>query len=120
MFQTFRLTSLTATLLVLAGTGSAAPGLDERSGSITGEVKSKMDSKDGKNTIIEVLAPGEEKPRAYHVIYDQKAKGPVPDVLKAVRAARVGDKVEFDWTATGHGPAITKFRVVKKADGEKK
>jgi hypothetical protein len=30
--------------------------------------------------------------------------------------AKVGDKVAFDWEATGHGPAIVKFEVLKKLD----
>jgi len=65
-----------------------------------------------------VLAPGEEKARSYFVQYDQKIKGPLPDVLKAVRAASVGDQVVFDWEATGHGPAIVKFEVQKKTGGK--
>jgi hypothetical protein len=93
---------------------------DQRTGTIVGVIKSKKDVNDGKNTNIEVLAPGEEKPRSYHVIYDQRGKGPMPDVLRAVRAAGVGDRVEFDWSATGHGPAITKFKVVKSAGGDDK
>ena len=28
---------------------------------------------------------------------------------------REGDQVVFDWEATGHGPAIVKFEVSKKA-----
>jgi hypothetical protein len=113
-----RLMLLAASLFVLAFTADS-PGQEPRSGTITGEVKAKKDVNDGKNTMIDVLAPGEEKPRSYHVQYDPKIKGPIPDVLKAVRAAEVGDKVEFDWEATGHGPMIKKFKVVKKA-GEKK
>ena len=89
-----------------------------KSGTITGELKSKKDTPDGKNTFIEVLAPGEEKPRRYHVMYDEKAKGPIPSVLKDVRAAKVGDEVEFKWVQTGHGPAITTFEVVKKVGGK--
>ena len=33
---------------------------------------------------------------------------------KAVKAAKVGDQVLFDWEATNHGPAIVKFEVRKK------
>jgi hypothetical protein len=65
--------------------------------------------------VIEVLAPGEEKPRAYFVQYDPGLKGPIPEVLEAVRAAKVGENVVFDWEATGHGPAIVKFEVAKKS-----
>ena len=61
------------------------------------------------------LAPGEEKARGYHVLYDAKIKGPDPKVLHAVRSAKVGDRVEFDWVQTGHGPAIKSFRITRKA-----
>jgi hypothetical protein len=94
--------------------GKDAPGHGKRSGTIAGEVKSKKPL--GENLAIEVLAPGEEKARSYHVKYDPKAKGPLPDVLAAVRAAGVGDQVTFDWEATHHGPAIVRFEVQKKVD----
>ena len=108
-----------AALLAVGGIGAESSGQEPRSGSITGELKARKDSRDGKNTTVEVLAPGEEKARSYHVQYDPKVKGPIPDVLKAVRAAAVGDTVEFDWVATGHGPAITKFQVLKKGGRQK-
>jgi hypothetical protein len=38
----------------------------------------------------------------------------MPDVLKSVRAAKVGDRVELAWVGTNHGPAITAFKVLKK------
>lgn len=120
MFRTWIVTSFASALLALCGAGTSAPGQEPRSGTVTGELKAKKDTKDGKNTVVEVLAPGEEKARSYHVQYDEKSKGPLPDVLKAVRAAGVGDKVEFGWVATGHGPAITKFQVLKKAAGEQR
>jgi hypothetical protein len=94
-----------------------APAKETRTGSISGEIKSKKEQ--NKNIVIEVLAPGEEKARAYFVQYDPKIKAPIPDVLKAVAAANVGDRVVFDWEATGHGPAIVKFKVSGKG-GEKK
>ena len=114
--------SFVAAFAVSVGFGASSFALaeDQRTGTIVGVIKSKKDVNDGKNTNIEVLAPGEEKPRSYHVIYDQRAKGPIPEVLGAVRAADVGDRVEFDWSATGHGPAITKFKVVKSAAGDHK
>src|SRR5690348_12286801 len=74
-------------------------------GTIVGEVKSQKNTADGKNTMLGVLAPGEEKAREYHVLYDAKRKGPMPEVLHAVRSAKVGDRVEFEWVQTGHGPA---------------
>ena len=87
------------------------PRRSQRSGTISGEIKSKKEQDN--NIVIEVLAPGEEKARSYFVQYDPKIKGPIPEVLKAVGAAKVGDQVEFDWEATGHGPAIVKFEVSK-------
>src|SRR5262245_20094410 len=71
--------SFAAALFVLCGAGIEASGQEPRSGTVTGEVKAKKDSKDGKNTVIEVLAPGEEKSRSYHVQYDEKIKGPLPE-----------------------------------------
>ena len=109
-----------AAVFLLAALGGPARGEEKRTGSITGEIKSKKDTPNGKNVVIEVLAAGEEKPRPYRVQYDQKAKGPIPEVLKAVRAAAVGDKVEFDWVDTGEGLAIKRFQVLKKGDGGKK
>ena len=101
---------------------SPAAGQEDKpkTGTIVGELKSQKDTPDGKNTFIEVLAPGEERPRRYHVLYDAKAKGPIESVLAAVRAAKVGDRVEFDWVQTGHGPAIKTFKVLKKAEDKKK
>jgi hypothetical protein len=42
-------------------------------------------------------------------------KGPMPEVLKKVRAAKVGDRVQLEWIDTGEGLAITAFQVLKKA-----
>jgi hypothetical protein len=98
---------------VLKKPGKPEPAAnDTRSGTIAGEVKSKKEQ--GKNIVIEVLAPGEEKARSYFVQFDPKIKGPIPEVLKAVAAANVGDRVVFDWEATNHGPAIVKFQVAKR------
>ena len=97
--------------------GKDAPGHGKRAGTIAGEIKSKKAQ--GENIAIEVLAPGEEKARSYHVKYDPKARGPIPGILGAVRAAGVGDQVTFDWEATGHGPAIVRFEVRKKAEEKK-
>jgi hypothetical protein len=96
---------------------AAGDSKEVRSGTIAGEIKSKKE--EGKNIVIEVLAPGEEKARSYFVQFDPGIKAPIPDVLEAVRAAKVGEKVVFDWEATGHGPAIVKFKVAGKG-GEKK
>jgi len=106
-------------LLGLLSAENQAAQNEKKSGTITGELKSTKASPNGKNTVIEVLAPGEEKPRPYRVAFDPVAKAPIQEVLTAVRAAQVGDVVKFDWTDTGEGLAIKKFEVVKKA-GEKK
>lgn len=97
--------------------GHDQPDAEKRTGTISGVVKATKAQ--GKNVVIEVLAPGEEKARSYFVQFDPKIKGPMPDVLKVVKTARVGDRVAFDWVATGHGPAIVKFEVLKKANAEK-
>jgi hypothetical protein len=111
----------TSVILLLCVFPLAAQDDKAQTGTIVGELKSKTDTKDGKNTMIEVLAPGEEKPRRYHVLYDAKAKAPIKTVLEAVRAAKVGDKVEFEWVQTNHGPMIKEFKVFKTgADAKKK
>ncbi|MCI0738708.1 MAG: hypothetical protein L0Y72_06665 [Gemmataceae bacterium] len=104
--------------VVLCGFSDAGGDQKEKGGRIIGELKSQTNSPDGKNTIIEVLAPGEEKARRYHVQYDPKIKAPIKTVLAAVRAAKVGDVVEFEWVPTGHGPAIKAFQVFKKGTGD--
>ena len=100
-----------------AGHGDSGHGQPEerKTGTAVGEVKATKLIGDGKNVSIDVLQPGEEKPRSYHVVYNPARNGPNPTVLAAVRAANVGDRVTFDWIQTGHGPAITKFEVIKKA-----
>ena len=97
--------------------GDAAAQDNKKSGTISGEVKTLKDK--NKNVEITVLSPGEEKARAYFVQYDPKAKAPIASVLKAVKHAKVGDKVVFDWVATNHGPAIVKFEVLKTTKEKK-
>jgi hypothetical protein len=87
----------------------------KRSGTVVGALKSQKDINNGKNTQIEVLAPGEEKARAYFFNFDPKLNPPIPTVLKAVRAAKVGDVVELEWVDTNHGPAIQSFKLFKKS-----
>jgi hypothetical protein len=93
------------------------PAKEARTGSISGVIQSAEEKNN--NVTIAVLAPGEEKARSYFVQYDAKIKGPMPEVLKLVKAAKVGDKVAFDWEATNHGPAIVKFEVLKKPEPKK-
>jgi hypothetical protein len=109
-----KMIGMTLVFSFLSVCGLAAAQEPKTSSKIIGEVKSLKNSKDGKNTSIEVLAPGEEKARSYHVNYDPKIKGPNPKVLSAVRHAKVGERVELDWIGTNHGPAITAFKVLKK------
>jgi hypothetical protein len=101
--------------LVLSVVADAGQQPTAPAGTIIGELKARQDTKDGKNTLIDVLAPGEEKARRYHVLYDAKTKGPIASVLSAVRKAHVGDRVELEWVSTGHGPAIKSFKLLKKA-----
>jgi hypothetical protein len=98
-----------------AGLSDAGEKEKNESYRVIGELKSQKNTPDGNNTLIEVLAPGEEKPRRYFVLYDPKINGPIVAVLRAVRAAHVGDTVELEWVKTGHGPAIKTFQVFKKA-----
>lgn len=106
--------------LAAGANGVAQEKEKKRTGSLTGEIKSSKASPNGKNTIVEVQASGEEKPRAYRVQYDPNAKGPIPAVLESVRAAKVGDRVQLDWIDTGEGLAITSFQVLKKSDKKDK
>src|SRR5207249_3861471 len=73
---------------MLAGSLPAADDEKPKSGTIVGQLKSQTNTPEGKNTIIEVLAPGEEKARKYFVQFDPKIKGPIESVLKDVRAAK--------------------------------
>lgn len=100
------------------GASPDAPPPPKTTGTALGEVKSTKNSPDGKNVMIEVLQPGEEKARGYHVVWNPERKAPNPEVVAAVRAAGVGDRVQFDWVQTGHGPAITKFDILQKAAGK--
>jgi len=67
--------SLVLTLLVAYSYSAGAQEQKKRTGKFNGEIKSTKPSPNGKNAIIEVLAPGEEKARSYRVQYDPKAKG---------------------------------------------
>ena len=112
MFQ--KMFGMTVVFALAAVCGLSVAQEPKKSGTIIGELKTQKDSKDGKNTMIDVLAPGEEKARTYFVNYDPKIKGPIPSILAAVRAAKVGERVELEWIGTNHGPAITAFKVLKK------
>src|SRR5437899_59022 len=96
---------LVAASVLLCGFPAAAQERKPPSGRVIGELHARQNTPDGKNAFFEVLAPGEDKPRRYHVLYDPQTKGPIDSVLAAVRAAAIGDRVELDWEQTGHGPA---------------
>jgi hypothetical protein len=109
-----------AILLANFTTDAAAQDKKKRTGNLVGEVKSKMNFKKGNNVYVEILAPGEEKARRYHIIYDPKIKGPNETVRKVVLAAEVGDQVRIEWVDTGEGLAITAMEVLKKGAKDKK
>jgi hypothetical protein len=90
----------------------------KRTGMVVGELQSRKDAPNKINVIVEILGAGEEKARQYRVAYDPKVKGPMPDVLKAVKAANIGDRVQIDWVE-GEGYNITVFQVLKKKDEKK-
>src|SRR5947209_5802596 len=100
--------SFAIVLMALIGFTDAAQDKDKkkRTGTVTGELKSREAAPNKVNVFIEVLADGEEKARKYRVAYDPKAKGPIADVLKAVKEAPIGSRVQLDWVE-GEGYNIT-------------
>lgn len=84
-------------------------------GLIVGKLTAKNETADGKNINFEVLSPGEDKARKYHVVFDQKLKKPDHKILEVVRSAKVGETVELEWIKTGHGPAAKSFKVLPKS-----
>lgn len=105
-------------LLFLAGAWNAGQAQEKKKmGKIMGEVKSSKKSPNGKNIFMEVLAPGEEKPRKYFVALGYlKEKGPA--VLKTVQSAKVGDRVQLEWIDTGEGLAIIAFAILNKKEND--
>lgn len=119
MFRKFVVLGFVAALVALCGYSDAQDkDKKRRTGTVTGELKSRKDAPTGKNVIVEVLGAGEEKARSYRVAYDPAVKGPIRKVLEAVRAAKIGDRVRLDWIE-GEGFNITAFEVLKK-NSEKK
>lgn len=99
MFRTSLVISVT--IAFVATCGSTAAQLKKlRTGTVVGELKSVSAAKNKRDTVIEVLAPGEEKARRYTVGAQQK------QVLTAVKAAKVGDRVEIDWFDTREGLCV--------------
>ncbi|MBI2805304.1 MAG: hypothetical protein HYX68_10045 [Planctomycetes bacterium] len=114
MYQRLIVFGMALALVILCGVSESAQEKGKkkrRTGSVTGELQSRKDTKNKRNVLVEVLATGEEKARTYRVMYDPKAKGPMPKVLAAVRAAPLGARVQMDWIDTGEGLAITAFQV---------
>lgn len=98
----------------------------ELTGTIIGELKSRKDSKSGKSVAVEILAPGEEKPRRYLVAYnpkDPKAEAPFKELLAKVNTSKVGDRVRIVWVNAPKGSEggffVTAFEVLKKSDPRK-
>src|ERR1043165_2918960 len=120
MFPKLIVTTFIATIVAMAAFSDTADGQDKkkRTGTVVGELQSRKDTPNKVNVFVEILAAGEEKPRQYRVAYDPKVKGPIPDVLKAVKAANIGDRVQIDWIE-GEGYNITAFQVLKKKDEKK-
>ncbi len=99
--------SVVLALVVTCGIGHAE--LKKlRTGTTIGVLKSVNPAKNKRDIIIEVLAPGEEKPRRY-TVGAQK-----PAMIATINAAKVGDRVEIDWFDTVEGLCIEKFQVLTK------
>jgi hypothetical protein len=77
-----------------------------RTGTAIGQLQTVSPAKNKRDIIIDVLSPGEEKPRSYTVGAQQKS------VVAAVQGAKVGDRVEIEWFDTVEGLCVEKFRAV--------
>src|SRR5262245_59995510 len=120
MFPKLLVTTFLAAFVAMVAFSESADGQDKkkRTGTVVGELQSRKDAPNKINVFVEILGSGEEKARQYRVAYDPKVKGPIPDVLKAVKAANIGDRVQIDWVE-GEGYNITAFQVLKKKDEKK-
>lgn len=122
MFQKLLVAGFVAALFSMVAFCEFAEGQDKdkkkRTGMVVGELTSRKDAPNKINVLVEILGAGEEKARLYRVAYDPKVKGPMPDVLKAVKAANIGDRVQIDWIE-GEGYNITAFQVLKKKEEKK-
>jgi hypothetical protein len=122
MFSKLLTVTFVAALMAMVAFNETADGQDKdkkkRTGMVVGELQSRKDAPNKINVLVEILAAGEEKARQYRVAYDPKVKGPMPEVLKSVKAANIGDRVQIDWVE-GEGYNITAFQVLKKKDEKK-
>jgi hypothetical protein len=80
-----------------------------RTGTTIGELKSINPAKNTRDTILEVLSPGEEKPRRYTVGAHQK------DILVKVKSAKAGERVQIEWYDTVEGLCVDKFEALAAA-----
>ncbi len=119
----FRIFVVFACFFCIDGIGelAAQEKAKERTGAVTGELKSRMAGKNGRSVMLEILAPGEEKARTYILSYnpkDPKAKDRYVELLALVDAAKIGDRVECAWVNSPPGAEggffVTRFRVLKK------
>lgn len=83
-----------------------------RTGTLSGVVIDKGNSKDGRNGWVEVKADGEEKGRRYWPVGDPKVGGPDREILAAIRKVDAGSRVRMEWVDAGDGNDITKFEVL--------
>jgi hypothetical protein len=107
---------LTAGLLGMAlvwfAAGGEAAQEKRRTGTLSGVVTDRGDSKDGKNGWVEIRADGEEKGRRYWPAADPKRGGPDREILAAIRKVDLGARVRAEWVDAGDGKDLTKFEVL--------
>ena len=116
MFSKLLVTTFAIALIGLVGFAEAQDkDKKKRTGSVVGELTARKDAPKGPNVLVDIKADGEEKARTYRVAYDPKVKGPMPEVLKDVKEAAIGSRVQIDWVE-GEGYNITSFKVLKKAE----
>ncbi|MCE9532566.1 MAG: hypothetical protein K8T89_15825 [Planctomycetes bacterium] len=95
------------TLFVVEGDRASAQLKKLKTGTTIGELKTVEAAKNKRDTIVEVLAPGEIKPRHYTVGAQQR------EVLALVKAAKIGERVEIEWYDTVERLCVDKFQVLK-------
>jgi hypothetical protein len=104
---------LSLSFLVLSQAHISAQEEKRRTGALTGTVTDKGDSKDGRNSFVEVKGDGEEKGRKYWPVGDKKRGGPDREILAAIRKVDKGARVRLEWVDAGDGKDISKFEVLK-------
>lgn len=83
-----------------------------RTGTLSGVVIDKGNSKDGRNGWVEVKADGDEKGRRYWPVADAKVGGPDREILATIRKVEIGSRVRMEWIDAGDGKDIIKFEVL--------